>query len=43
MTTFIKTKFKKSDDQINIGKYRVASYIKDHFQNNYYYVHIKQL
>ena len=26
MTTFIKTKFKKSDDQTNIDKYRVAAY-----------------
>ena len=27
MTTFIKTKFKKSDDQTNIDKYRVAATI----------------
>ena len=27
MTTFIKTKFKKSDDQTNIEKYRVAANI----------------
>ena len=27
MTTFIKTKFKKSDDQTNIDKYRVAANI----------------
>ncbi len=25
MTTFIKTKFKKSDDQTNIDKYRVVA------------------
>ncbi len=29
MTTFIKTKFKNSDDQINIDKYRVAANITD--------------
>ncbi len=33
MTTFIKTKFKKSDDQMNIDKYRVAANIKE-YQNN---------
>ncbi len=27
MTTFIKTKFKKSDDQTNIDKYRLAANI----------------
>ena len=27
MTTFTKTKFKKSDDQMNIDKYRVAANI----------------
>ncbi len=32
MTTFIKTKFKKSDDQMNIDKYRVAANIKE-YQN----------
>ena len=30
MTTFIKTKFKKSDDQTNIDKYRVAAYITEY-------------
>ena len=29
MTTFIKTKFMKSDDQTNIGKYGVAAYITE--------------
>ena len=33
MTTFIKTKFKKSDDQTNIDKYRVAANITE-YQNN---------
>ena len=32
-TTFIKTKFKKSDDQINIDKNRVAANIKYYIQN----------
>ena len=30
MTTFIKTKFKKSDDQANIDKYRVAANVKEY-------------
>ena len=30
MTTFIKTKFKKSDDQTNINKYRVAANITEY-------------
>ena len=30
MTTFIKTKFKISDDQTNIDKYRVAANITDY-------------
>ena len=30
MTTFIKTKFKNSDDQTNIDKYRVASNITEY-------------
>ena len=30
MTTFIKTKFKKSYDQKNIDKYRVAANIKEY-------------
>ncbi len=30
ITTFIKTKFKKSDDQTNIKKYRVAANITEH-------------
>ena len=30
MTTFIKTKFKKSDDQTNIDKYRVAANIREY-------------
>ncbi len=29
MTTFIKTKFKKSDDQTNVDKYRVAANLTD--------------
>ena len=29
MTTFIKTKFKKSDDQTNIYKYRVAAILQN--------------
>ena len=30
MPTFIKTKFKKSDDLTNIGKYRVAANIAEY-------------
>ncbi len=30
MTTFLKTKFKKSDDQTNIDKYRVAANFKEY-------------
>ena len=30
MTTFIKAKLKKSDDQTNIKKYRVAANITEH-------------
>ena len=30
MTTFIKTKFKKSDDQANIDNYRVAANITEY-------------
>ena len=30
MTTFIKTKFKVSDDQTNIDKYTVAAYITEY-------------
>ena len=30
MTTFIKSKFKKSDDQTNIDKYRVAANITEY-------------
>ncbi len=30
MTTFIKRKFKKSDDQTNIDKYRVAANTEYH-------------
>ncbi len=30
MTTFIKTKFKKSDDQTNIDKYGVAANIREY-------------
>ena len=30
MTTFIKTKFKKSDDQTNIDKYKVATNITEY-------------
>ena len=30
MTTFIKTKFKISDDQTNIGKYRLAANITEY-------------
>ncbi len=30
MTTFIKTKFKKSDDQTNIDNYRVSANIKEY-------------
>ena len=30
MTTFIKTKFKKSDDQTNIDKHRVAANITEY-------------
>ena len=33
MTSFIKTKFKKSDDQTNIDKYRVAANITE-YQNS---------
>ena len=29
-STFIKTKFKKSDEQTNIDKYRVASNFKEY-------------
>ena len=29
MTTFIKTKLKKSDDQANIDKYKVAAHITE--------------
>ena len=41
MTTFIKTKFKKSDDQTNIDKYRVeyyriSYYIKINLPENHY-------
>ncbi len=42
MTTFIKTKFKKSDDQTNINKYRVPEnitesyHIKFSLPNNHY-------
>ena len=36
MKTFIKIKFKKSDDQTNIEKYRVAANITDyHIISNY--------
>ena len=31
MTTFIKVKLKKSDDQTNIDKYRVAANIKEYY------------
>ncbi len=31
MTAFIKTKFKKSDDQTNIDKYRLASNITEYY------------
>ena len=31
MTTFIKTKFKKSEDQINIYKYRVTANITEYY------------
>ena len=31
MTTFIKTKFKISDDQTNIDKYRLAANIKVYY------------
>ena len=31
MTTFIKTKFKKSDDQTNIDKYRLAANITEYY------------
>ena len=31
MTTFIKTKFKKSDDHTNIDKYRVAANITEYY------------
>ena len=42
MTTFIKTKFKISDDQTNIDKYRLAAniteyHIKINLTTNYYY------
>ena len=42
MTTFIKTKFKISDDQTNIDKYRLAAniteyYIKVNLTTNHYY------
>ena len=40
MTTFIKTKFKISDDQMNIDKYRLAAnitYIKINLTTNHYY------
>ena len=30
MTTFIKTKFKNSDDQSNIDKYRVAANLTEY-------------
>ena len=30
MTTFIKTKLKKSDNQTNIDKYRIAVYIEEY-------------
>ena len=30
MTTFIKTKFKKSDDQTNIDKYILTAYITEY-------------
>ncbi len=33
MTIFIKTKFKVSDDQANIGKYRIAATIKHLIKN----------
>ena len=35
MTTFVKTKFKISDDQTNIGKYRLAANITEYilYQN----------
>ena len=41
MTTFIKTKLKKSDDQTNIDKYRVAAnnteyHISNHTNNNHH-------
>ncbi len=46
MTTFIKTKSKKSDDQINTDKYRVAAnitepHIKINFlrKNHYFKIH----
>ncbi len=44
MTTLIKTKFKKSDDQINIDKYRVAAniteyHIKAKILNHYSKIH----
>ena len=36
MTTFIKNKFKKSDNQTNIDKYRVAVNITEYdIRNNY--------
>ena len=31
MTTFMKTKFKKSDDQTNIDKYRVSASITEYY------------
>ena len=40
MTTFIKAKFKKSDDQTNIDKYRVAANITEYHIQKYVKVNL---
>ena len=43
MTTFIKTKFRKSDDQPNIDKYRVAPNITEYHIINLPYNHYSKI
>ena len=44
MTTFIKNKFKKSDNQTNIDKYRVAVNITEYdIRNNYTEIEIDRI
>ncbi len=38
MTTFIKTKFKKADDQTNNDKYRVAANITNHIISKFIFI-----